>query len=317
MAGADGQGGAGPDPNGDTPPWRELNVTAPSAQYVHGFNPSDANPAAAGQQDDAQVAVLDTSVPLRGKLVVFIGSSGGARWDYPASRGFHTLGIDFLGVNEYPNGSIVRGDAEFYGDARLESLIGEDLTDEFDLDLAHSFLGHLTDGLAYLHATYPAEDWGYFLNQDGSVRFSDVYLSGSSHGASSTALFATKYRLGRVITIGGPRDNSCGDDPMCMPESCPSPPCGVVATWLSEVSATPADRFFGITGANDAQHEEIFYSMGLLGYPGERVDITEAAPPYGGSHRLAVGGQGHERFCIAPDFDYLHDTVCDYMFGVE
>jgi hypothetical protein len=308
-------GGENVDANGDPLPWRELNVTAPPAQYVHGFNPSDADPQAGGQQNDNQVAVLDTRQTPRGKLVVFIGSSGGTRWDYPASRGFHTLAVDFLGVNEYPNGSIIRGDEDFYGDARLESLEGTPLTDEFDIDYSHSFVGHVTEGLAYLHEQYEQEDWGYYLNEDGSVRWTDVYMVGSSHGASSTALFATKYRLGRAITIGGPRDNTCGDDPNCMPDSCIDPPCGTIATWLKQEPVTPIERFYGITGIDDPQHGEIMFSMNILGYLGEAVDVTQSSPPYNDSHRLAVGGQAHVRFCIADGA--LHDSACDYMFGVQ
>jgi hypothetical protein len=55
-------------------------------------------------------------------------------------------------------------------------------------------------------------------------------------------------------------------------------------------------------------------TTGLLGYLGDvlhtQVDMQPGDPPFKGSHRLQVDGQGHTEFC-ASDHPY-----CSYMFGL-
>lgn len=158
--------------------------------------------------------------------------------------------------------------------------------------------------LEYLHTSYPDEDWGYFLQQDGSVRWSDVIFTGVSHGASNSARFAALVRASRVVSVAGPRDNLC--------QNMDSANCGGdVATWLSETLKTPIDRFFGITGVKDDQHLQHLFSMQKLGYVGEPTSVDGAQAPYGGSHRLVHAG-GHDDVCA----NQAYRDVCNYAFGV-
>jgi hypothetical protein len=300
---SEGGGGAGgANPNEDQMPWRELMVTAQPDLYQFGFQPSDADPMAV-QQNGQQVAALDTRVAtLMKKLVVDIGFNCGEYDPWVTTRGFHFLAVDFLGVDEY---EIVRGDADFYGDARLEALEGVNHTDDPDVDINYhdSMAGHVTEGLKYLRDQLPDQDWGYYLNQDDTVRWSDVIMTGLSHGASSVARWGMVRRLSRVVSKSGPRDNTCGTDPICA--------MGVVATWFSETPATPLDRFYAITGTMDSQYPEILYAMEQIGYVGDPVDIGNTAAPYGDSHRLTANA-GHEPFCGNAQYD----EACNYMFGV-
>jgi hypothetical protein len=300
-AGAGGAGGA-ENPNQDQMPWREMMVTAAPDLYQFGFQPSDADPMAV-QQDGQQVAALDTRVPtLMKKLVVDIGFNRGEYDPWVVARGFHFLAVDFLGVDEY---EIVRGDADFYGDARLEALEGVNHTDDPDVDINYhdSMEGHVTEGLKYLRTQLPDQDWGYYLNEDDTVRWSDVIMTGLSHGASSVARWGMVRRLSRIVSKSGPRDNTCGTDPNCA--------TGVVATWFSETPATPLDRFFALCGTQDPQYPEILYAMEQIGYLGDPVDVGATAAPYNDSHRLTANA-GHEPFCGAAQYD----DACNYMFGV-
>lgn len=298
--GSGGSGGA--NPNEDQMPWREMMVTAQADLYQFGFQPSDADPMAV-QQNGSQVAALDTRAPtLAKKLVVDIGFNRGEYDPWVTARGFHFLAVDFLGVDEY---EIVRGDADFYGDARLEALEGVNHTDDPDVDINYhdSMEGHVTEGLKYLRTQLPDQDWGYYLNEDDTVRWSDVIMTGLSHGASSVARWGMVRRLWRVVSKSGPRDNTCGTDPNCA--------MGVAATWFSETPATPLDRFYSISGTMDPQYPEILYAMEQIGYVGEPVDVGQTAAPYGGSHRLFANA-GHEAFCGGAQYD----DACNYMFGV-
>jgi hypothetical protein len=285
----------------DQVPWRPLNVTAAPDDYSFVFKASDADPEAL-QQNGNQIGRLDTRVTPLGKLVVDMGSSGGANLEWFPHRGFHFMAVDFMGVNEVPD--VVGRSPEFYGDVRLEALTGEDRVPDIDVDFHDSFEGHVTYGLAYLHANLPDQDWGYYLNEDGSVRWSDVIVTGRSHGASSTPRFAKIRRLWRAVSRAGPRDNTCGEDPTCSE--------GIVATWFSEESKTPIDRYFSISGMADAQFPEIQYALEALGYLGEPVNVEQVAPPYEGSHRL-TSSAGHMGFC---NEGAEWDDACNYMFGV-
>jgi len=214
------------------------------------------------------------------------------------------LALDFAGVNEVPD-VVAAGmmNPDNYGNIRLESIEGVDHTPLININYHDSLEGHLIEGLKFLHAQYPEEDWGYYLNQDGTVRYSDVIITGLSHGATSAAFFGMVRRVWRAVSSSGPRDNTCGTDPACAG--------GVVATWLKGTPKTPIDRFYGITGSQDVQYPEILYAMERLGYVGKPVNVQQVAAPYNDSHRL-TSNDGHARFCN----DARYAAACNYMFGV-
>jgi hypothetical protein len=214
-----------------------------------------------------------------------------------------------LGVAAFQDYDIVSYGPDFFGDARRTAFEGvmhtrEDAFASIEMTPADGVAQRTQKALQYLHAEYPEEDWGYYLQEDGSVRWSDVVFTGMSHGASSSARFAFLVRASRVVSSAGPRDNLC--------ERLDLNNCGGdVATWFGEESETPIDRFYAITGTGDSQHLLHLFAMERLGYLGEPTSINGAQPPYGDSHRL-VANAGHVDFCG----DGAHEAVCNYAFGV-
>ncbi len=292
--------------SGDQLPWRKLNVTVAPGNYKHTFKPTAADPLST-MINELQYSALDTTRPvLGGKLLVDIAHGQPELVDFFAHTGFHVLAIDFMGVNEVPD-VIAAGAAnpDNYGNIRLEALEGVDHTPLISVDYHNSFEGHLIEGLKYMQKTYPEEDWGYYLNQDGTVRYSDVILTGQSHGATSVVLFGVVRRIYRVVSTSGPRDNSCGNDPACTN--------GVIATWFKEMatSKTPIDRFYAIAGTMDSEYPDIMFAMNKLGYIGQPTNVLQVASHYGGSHRL-IADDGHVRFCT----DVKYKAACNYMFAV-
>jgi hypothetical protein len=279
-------------------------VTVAPGLYRHSFAPTVADPLSL-LQNSTQASGLDTTRPmLVGKLLVDVGHGLGELLPFFLHGGFHVLALDFAGVGEVPD-IIAAGTAnpDDFGNIRLEAFEGVDHTPLIDIDYHNSLEGHLIEGLKYLQRQFPEEDWGYYLNQDGTVRYSDVILSGQSHGASSVARFGMVRRLYRIVSSSGPRDNTCGTDPACAG--------GVIATWFSEVPKTPIDRFYAITGTLDPQYPEILFAMNRIGYVGQPTNVLEVPSPYGGSHRL-FAVDGHVRFCS----DVKYTAACNYMFGV-
>jgi hypothetical protein len=311
---ADAPGAAVDAAGGDPPPPRPLSVTASKARHQHTFNPSQADPSVNTSttfSDGIETAIIDPRARPLGKLVMTLGGVGsesgfvGGIGSFCAARGFHVFAVTYFSSYD-----IVRGDAAFYGDARLESFEGVDHTNKYEFATVHidkpdGIEQRVARGLAYLQGLYPDEDWGYYLNGDGSVRWSDVIVAGFSHGASSAARIAMVRRLAGAISLSGPRDNSCGSDPLCGGG-------GVFATWLTEVPRTPIDRFFALTGAQDGQHPEHLFAMQKVGYLGQVVDVDVEQPPYGGSHRLKSTGGGHSDYCGGE----AYQAACNYMFHV-
>jgi hypothetical protein len=294
----------------DTPPSRPLAVKATPARYEHSFLPSDAD-AEVSFNDETQLAIFDNRAPkLVGKLVLPFGGAGsragslGGQGEFCARRGFHVLAI--AAFQDY---NIVIGDPDFYGDARRQAFDGLTHTTKGDfanvkMVAADGVARRTQKALAYLQGKYPDEDWGYYLQPDGSVRWSDVIFTGMSHGASNAARFAMLVRAWRAVSVSGPRDNTC--------MSLNQDDCGgVVATWFDEEPATPIERFFAITGKGDEQHTQQLYAMERVGYVGQALAVRSAAPPYDGSHRFIADG-GHEEFCGQA----AYDEACNLAFDV-
>ncbi|HTA90901.1 MAG TPA: hypothetical protein VK745_15025, partial [Polyangiaceae bacterium] len=171
----------------------------------------------------------------------------------------------------------------------------------------NSIIGQLTAGLALLAQQYPSEDWGYFLNRDGTVRWSDVAFTGQSHGATSAAVFAHELRVYRAVSQAGPRDNTCGSGRATGDFNATRLPYDVhcpdaqIASWLDSPSATPLDRYYGFVGKQDQQYGDDLFSMERQKFPGSPVNISTGAPPYDDSHRFyaEVGHVAFESFGAA------------------
>lgn len=297
----------------DTPPWRPLQVTAAKMRLSHTFKAKTADSAVSFNDANEVAAVDPRAKKMVGKLVLPLGGAGstagtlGNEGAFLLPRGYHVLGIAVF--EDY---DILQCDADFFGDARKQAFDGLTHTKKYDfanieMGPADGLAQRTQKALAYLAKTYATEDWGYFLNQDGTVRWSDVIFTGISHGASNAPRFAMLVRAWRSVSFAGPRDNSSGaasgTDAAC--------PSLVTAKWFSETPLTPIDRFYTLTGAKDAQHPQHLYAMDQLGYVGKPVDMSIGAP-WDGSHRI-TGPGGHESPCN----ETTYKALCNYLFGVD
>lgn len=307
-AGAAGNGGAAAGGSGGAS--SGPNVTAMKARHEHTFRAKDAD-SAVSFNDNSEIAVVDNRAPtLMGKLVLPFGGVGtnagtlDAGGEFCARRGFHVLGV--AAFQDY---DILSKGPDFFGNARRSVFEGVLYTHEGEfaniaMTPADGVAQRTQKALKYLHAKYPDEGWGYFLGPDDSVRWSDVIFSGHSHGGSNAARFAFLVEASRVVSLSAPRENLCTRLDL---NDCG----GVVATWLSEKSKTPMERFFAITGKSDEQHLQHLFTMEKTGYTGVATAIDGAQPPYGNSHRL-IANAGHVDFCQQA----AYQAACNYVFGV-
>jgi hypothetical protein len=277
-------GGGNPDA-GDTPPVRPLNITAALGEHRHTVG--------------GRPAAVDNRAPkMMGKLIVDLGVDSGGVYQFGLKRGFHVYGAQIAHCEI----TLDMG-RDHNGDCRLETFDGVDRSPSINVTPENSVVGKLTAALKELQATYPEEDWGYFLNADGTVRWSDVGITGVSHGAQSAARWARAVRLYRAVSRSGPRDTACGDGKLHpgevvtedMPPYDPNCPPEKISAWQDEVSMTPTERLFGFVGNEDGQFGDILFSMQYMKYIGKPVNISVAQPPYDGSHRF-YANDGHSGF---------------------
>ena len=300
-------GSAGLDP-GDTPPWRPLNVTAPA-----GTNPIS-------HTINGNSVGLDPRAKPLGKLVIDLGVTSGGYQPWLGKRGFHVMGVSFPMCGSINDWTLGR---DYDGDCRLNTFDGATHGTQNAVAPANSIATKVATGLKQLQTQYPAEDWGYFLNQDDTVRWSDVASTGMSHGASTAAVIGTAVRLYRVVSRSGPRDNTCGIaggkaqgdfsratppwDPACMDKE--------IASWLDAPHATPIARFYAFVGMQDVEYGDIMFAMERQHYPGDPVRWDMTGTSLAGTNRFYADA-GHLDFLSAANTPPNTDDAMNIAFGV-
>jgi hypothetical protein len=291
--------------NGDTPAWRAINTDTAGWRQTT-FTARQVDPTVSdpnSHPDDMERAAVDTSKPLKKKLCVVltgIGTGPGQGiGDWAGHQGFHVFQVGYS--NAIP--MAVNGDTnpDTPGNTRMNQFDAKGRTPSNAQTLRPDSIEERTiKAIQYLVIHDPGGDWGWFLNQDGTMRWSDGCFMGYSYGATHLAVIARYVRLGLGVSTSGPQS-----------EGFPA------ATWIMTPSATPIERMFAIYGAEDGPATPGHYddTTLALGYIGDVLMTTTTAapgtPPYMGSHRIEVDGQGHTEFCAG-----MPPPYCYYMFGL-
>jgi len=281
-------GGGGGADAGDTLPWRPLNIMAAKGEHVHG-----------------KAGVDTRAKTMLGKLAVDIGVNAGNYSSFLAKRGYHSMGAP-CGACPAPD---LVGDRERVGKCRMTEFA----------TMAASVKSQLT----MLSAQYPEEDWGYFLNKDDTVRWSDVAITGISHGATTAAISGhLGARMWRIVSRSGPRDNTCGlgDGHCAAPLSTPAYDVACtddkVAAWLDQPSLTPIDRFYGIVGMSDGQCGDIMFDMHRTKYLGVPTIFDNAQAVLTGTNQFFSATQGHYDFLAGVSGVPRADEVLEIAFAI-
>jgi hypothetical protein len=152
----------------------------------------------------------------------------------------------------------------------------------------------------------PDGDWGFFLNADGTLRTTDVWVVGYSWGAQAWSMISAYVRFGRVIAASGP-----------VSEGFPN------GTWMTDPSATPNDRKYALV--SDGQAADIFPNVMKASWVGPVTKVTPTSPgPYTPDQHLfeMVGGNGgttpggHTVFCNDNPMNGWW-PVCKHVLGVD
>jgi hypothetical protein len=301
----------------DTPPVRPLMIDmAAAANKQISFTAKQLDPMAGTSTTDTNATsqehgVVDTKRPkIQGKLVMTLGGIGtccgqGGIGGFAVGLGFHELAIamqtkESSAPDEYkkvPEAMRTDEQNRQMGDARMEAWDGKDRVSWLDINEHDSFAYRAALGIKYMQEQDPGGDWAYFLNADGSVRWSDVYLVGYSYGSQTLAVVGKYVRIGRGIATSGPVD-----------EGFPN------ATWIKATSATPLERMIGLFGSDNLDTKvTTTTAAGWLGPP-VTVNAGAATADLMMGHLFILQGQGHSEFCAGDGGTWK--ALCQYSFGV-
>jgi hypothetical protein len=268
------------------------------------FSANSIDPMAlSGHQGDAQHGRLDTSVPPKWKLIVLLPGIGGGPGlgtsGWIASKGYHEFDVAYDTSIVPPSGP--GEDPRLVGNTRMNQFDAKGRTPATGTILRPDCIEErVIKGLQHLAQVDPMGGWDWYLNADGTMRWSDAGFFGYSYGATHAAIISIYVRLGLVVVGSGPWFES---DPG--------------AEFLRTTSATPGNRAYAIYGKLDGRWPDYVNNTLLMGW-GPHYEITAstkgplptgtATPYYNGSHSILVDDQGHTEFCAT---DY---TECLYAF---
>jgi pimeloyl-ACP methyl ester carboxylesterase len=253
----------------------------------------------------------------RHELFVFLpgthgsGRGGAPLCDTAAELGYHAISLT------YPTGVAAAEVCRNHEDAHAFELFRTALIEggswqQMVVPPADSIESRLRQLLVFLKTRRADEDWGQFLNDDGSLRWERIAIGGHSQGGGHAALIAIKHRVARVVCTGAPKDYS---------RVLRHP-----AAWYRHDSATPKDRFFMLNHREDRQgcsYSELLDNAASLKIPGKPVDVSKQPSPYQHSHNLITtypetndSGQAHTSV-VARKYAERFRVVWVYMLTAE
>jgi hypothetical protein len=265
---------------------------------------------------------VDVTKKMQGKLVITLGGIGGGPgtggiYGYAVGVGFHAFMVATQTAissapNQYKNMNTPEANRQV-GDARMEAWDGVDRVDWLEIKPPDSIVTRTEHALKNAMVRDPGGDWGYYLNADGTVRWSDVVMVGYSFGGQTISMVSKYVRFSRVLSTSGPVD-----------EGFPN------AAWITkQPSATPVDRLYMMVGGSadyppasgnvDIKIDTVLHA----GWPMAIANVHpgDKGPFLTNPHEIILVGSGpgapggHSEFCAGDGGGWK--AICEYGFGVK
>jgi hypothetical protein len=199
--------------------------------------------------------------------------------DLAADLGYHVVVLAY--PDETP-ASVCRNDNDpnSFEEFRM-AIIQGGRSPHITVERSESIENRLIKLLQYLEKIRPKENWGQFLNQDGTIKWQSIAVGGQSQGGGHAALIAIKHQVSRVICTGSPKDyNQKRNTP---------------AAFYRKQSATPKDRFFAFNHrqdyTGDTSPEQLLKNLKALELDafGPPADVDKEVSPYHHARILITG----------------------------
>ena len=266
-----------------------------------------------GKPADIEHAAVDTRVPSRDRLVIWLMGYSAPLFDQVSSYGMHAIQVHYANgwFGKFGNDS-PGTDGQLLGNIRLEAATGEDISPLVNIPKPDGMMERSFQFVKWLTKNHPQGKWETFLTPDGKgLRWDKVIISGSSHGSTTAARFAKYQKVDRVVMFCGPRDQ--------------------YESWQGLPSATPANRYFGFSHVLDSGWSGGHYcrSWEMIGLHqfGPIVNVDEAKPPFENTRRLITkadvkGDDKRAHSSVTPGGaavkdsagNFIHEDVWRYLF---
>jgi hypothetical protein len=282
---------------------------------------------------------LDKSKPIVGKLVLYLGGicggpGAGGIESFVNGFGFHTYAPSTQTCVNGGDGNHQKyrqmltdndpsNDAEanrIIGDARMELWDGVDRVPFVTVNKGESIQERTIAALKDAAIKDPDGDWGWFLNADGTLRTTDVYVVGYSWGSQTWAMISSYVRFGRVICTSGPQAEGFPNaDWIVKPGPNRTPPDRQF-TLLGFVSPYPSTTPIDIAPNTVTSMIDTTTKAGWLGPP---INVKPGdMGPFAPGHQIAMVGSnanspgGHTIFCTNNTLNGWR-PLCQYVFNVK
>lgn len=252
-----------------------------SAQTLRLILPNHTDPNIT-QFNNAHTVCINTNVPLRQRLFLFLPGTGGVPAGYTdivktaANLGFYALGVMYdnpVTVNSLCDDA---SDPNCFADVRTEIITGQDTSPLVNISRTDSIENRLIKLLQYLTTNYPAENWGQYLTGT-NINWSSIIVSGHSQGAGHAGLIAKLHPVARAVMFA--------DTDWWFPGNEPAP-------WISASGATSDEGYFGFVHIQDplvlyTWEVPTWQAYGLSQF-GSPVLVESNTAPYLGTHMFTT-----------------------------
>lgn len=240
-----------------------------SSQIVeHDVDPGDTDSGIV-KSDARNVAGYMKNIGENGRLFVFFGGAQSFRQTpnipFIADALEHHYRVMMIDYVYNPPGTLLcdQSNDPCFFDYRKAKIFGGAPMKGLNVSTPEGLVARTASMLRYLHRKWPAEHWDQYLDH-GQPRWANIAVSGFSQGAGLAAFFAKTTTVARVILLSSPWDHYQNTNS--------------VASWLSSPSATPADRWWGMYSAREANAPWMQKTYAALGISPDHIRlVTDAA----------------------------------------
>ncbi len=247
--------------------------------YEYAILPSATHSAITTYNNEHEV-VLDTRVPLKNKLFLFLPGTTGYPAVYKqivkraAALGYHAIGLMYPNNSDIYTAAGSNNDLNEFGKCRQEIFDGSDQTTGVNVNTDNCIKTRLNKLLVYLQQHYPGQAWQQFL-VNGEIDWSKCVVSGHSQGGGHAFFIAKKFLVDRVISFSSIDWNTNLNQS---------------ATWVTQPGPTPISKFYSFNGLRDQifSYSNVVTQLSEMGLTGPAISIDSNQPPYSNSHTLTT-----------------------------